>query len=111
MSEAKKYPAPATNPETAAFWDAAKEEGRSRVYGGIHFTFDVTAGHEIGRQVGTYIFGHFLLPVSQSDQSDSPGGSAGQITQVLSREGNGNPSLAFANGFGPVSSSLYFRSE
>ena len=25
MSEAKKYPAPVTNPETAAFWDAAKE--------------------------------------------------------------------------------------
>ena len=25
MSEAKKYPAPVTNPETSAFWDAAKE--------------------------------------------------------------------------------------
>nr|GAJ35997.1 hypothetical protein MJ1552 [Bradyrhizobium sp. DOA9] len=25
MSEVKKYPAPVTNPETAAFWDAAKE--------------------------------------------------------------------------------------
>ena len=24
MAEAKKYPAPATNPETAAFWEAAK---------------------------------------------------------------------------------------
>ena len=25
MSEAKKYPAPVTNPETAAFWEAAKQ--------------------------------------------------------------------------------------
>ena len=25
MTEAKKYPAPVTNPETAQFWEAAKQ--------------------------------------------------------------------------------------
>jgi hypothetical protein len=69
------YGFPGVTRSYSGFWDAANEEGRSRVYGGIHFTFDVTAGHEIGRQVGAYIFSNFLLPVPQSDDGgggDSP---------------------------------------
>src|SRR5207248_10800709 len=50
----------------------ATEEGRSRVYGGIHFSFDVTAGQEVGRQVGDYVFDHVLRPVSDhGDEGDS----------------------------------------
>jgi hypothetical protein len=34
----------------------ANEEERSRVYGGIHFTFDQNAGQSAGRNVANYIF-------------------------------------------------------
>jgi uncharacterized protein len=41
MSEAKRYPAPVTNPETAPFWDAAKQGRlmikRCRVCGEAHY--------------------------------------------------------------------------
>ena len=56
-----------------SFSAAETEEGRSRVYGGIHYTFDVKAGWDLGRRVGDYIFGHFLLPVSQGDDSGGDG--------------------------------------
>jgi hypothetical protein len=44
------------------FWAAADEMARSRVYGGIHFSFDNTAGQQIGRDVGNYVMDHYLLP-------------------------------------------------
>jgi hypothetical protein len=44
------------------FWDAADEQARSRVYGGIHFSFDSAAGQRIGRNVGNYVMDHVLLP-------------------------------------------------
>jgi hypothetical protein len=59
------YGFPGVTRSYAGFWDAATEEGRSRVYGGIHFSFDVTAGWELGREVGDYAFTHVLLPRSQ----------------------------------------------
>lgn len=40
----------------------ADEAARSRVYGGIHFTFDNVAGQSIGRNVGNYIFQNLLRP-------------------------------------------------
>jgi len=36
----------------------AKEE-RSRVYSGIHFTFDQTAGQSVGRNVGKLCISEF----------------------------------------------------
>jgi hypothetical protein len=77
-----------------SFWAAAREEGRSRVYGGIHFTFDVTAGHEIGRRVGDYIFGHFLVP---SEGGNSNGGSEGQTVEGNTRGLSDNPGVAGAD--------------
>ena len=44
------------------FWDAADEQARSRVYGGIHFTFDSVAGQQIGADVGGYVADNFLEP-------------------------------------------------
>jgi hypothetical protein len=44
------------------FWDAADEEAISRVYGGIHFSFDSVAGQGIGADVGGYVMDHFLEP-------------------------------------------------
>jgi hypothetical protein len=40
----------------------ASEEERSRVYGGIHFTFDQTAGQSAGRNVANYVFLNFMKP-------------------------------------------------
>ena len=46
----------------AGFAAMADEAARSRVYGGIHFTFDNVAGQSIGRNVGNYVYQNFLLP-------------------------------------------------
>ena len=46
----------------AGFTAMANEEERSRVYGGIHFTFDQTAGQSAGRNVGNYVFLNFMRP-------------------------------------------------
>jgi hypothetical protein len=40
----------------------ANEAARSRVYGGIHFTFDNVAGQSIGRNVANYIFQNYMRP-------------------------------------------------
>jgi hypothetical protein len=62
------YGFPGVTRSYTSFSAAEAEEGRSRVYGGIHFTFDVTAGQGIGRHVARYVFRHVLLP--RSDRSD-----------------------------------------
>jgi hypothetical protein len=46
----------------AGFEAMADEAARSRVYGGIHFTFDNVAGQSIGRNVANYIFQNFMRP-------------------------------------------------
>jgi hypothetical protein len=48
-----------------SFWAIADEEARSRIYGGIHFHFDNTAGQEIGIKVGNYLIDNFMLPRSR----------------------------------------------
>jgi hypothetical protein len=86
------------------------------VYGGIHYTFDVTAGWELGRQVGDYIFGHFLLPVSdQGDDGNSgagirsaarrPGGASGPAFEVsaIIQALSSSTSAPLASGPGSVS--------
>ncbi len=44
------------------FNQMADEQERSRVYGGIHFTFDQTAGQSAGRNVANYVFQNFMKP-------------------------------------------------
>lgn len=46
----------------AGFEAMADEEARSRVYAGIHFTFDNVAGQSIGRNVAHYIFQNVMRP-------------------------------------------------
>ena len=43
-----------------SFWEAANEEAVSRVYGGIHYTFDSVAGQGIGTGVGNFVLDNFL---------------------------------------------------
>jgi membrane-associated phospholipid phosphatase len=44
------------------FWAAAEEAGMSRIYGGIHYSFDNTDGLMTGRVLGTYVFRNYLQP-------------------------------------------------
>src|SRR5262245_24846947 len=51
-----------------SFESAAAEAGRSRIYGGIHFTFDNVNGLAAGGEVATYVMEHYLKP--QNDDGD-----------------------------------------
>ncbi len=42
------------------FHQMANEMERSRIYGGIHFTFDQVAGQSAGRNVANYVFLNFM---------------------------------------------------
>jgi len=46
----------------AGFHQMANEMERSRIYGGIHFTFDQVAGQSAGRNVANYVFLNFMKP-------------------------------------------------
>ena len=46
----------------AGFNQMANEQERARVYGGIHFTFDQTAGQSAGRNVANQVFLNFMKP-------------------------------------------------
>jgi hypothetical protein len=43
------------------FTQAAEENGRSRIYLGIHWEFDNTEGQKLGRQIADFVFAHALL--------------------------------------------------
>jgi hypothetical protein len=45
-----------------SFSSAAAEAGKSRIYGGIHWEFDNSAGLDSGRKIGQFITTHWLLP-------------------------------------------------
>ncbi|HEV8291206.1 MAG TPA: hypothetical protein VGP94_04765, partial [Tepidisphaeraceae bacterium] len=47
------------------FSQAAAEAGISRIYGGIHWDFDNTAGLASGKLVGQYVLSHVLRPDAQ----------------------------------------------
>jgi membrane-associated phospholipid phosphatase len=44
------------------FWQAAEEAGMSRIYGGIHYSFDNTDGLKTGKVLGTYVVRNYLQP-------------------------------------------------
>ena len=52
---------------TRGFWsfsEAARENGASRVFAGIHFPTAVATGYVQGDEVGTYVYEHALKPLS-----------------------------------------------
>ena len=51
----------------ASFTAAADEAGLSRIYAGVHFRTDHTAGQQLGLNVAAYVFQNFLVPVGQSE--------------------------------------------
>jgi len=42
--------------------DAAQEATLSRIFAGVHFRFDLTAGDRLGRDVANFVLDHLLLP-------------------------------------------------
>jgi hypothetical protein len=49
------------------FWEVVEEEAASRIYAGIHYRFDQTAGQEVGRRVAEFVFDNFMTPRSRHD--------------------------------------------
>jgi membrane-associated phospholipid phosphatase len=63
-----------------SFWAAAEEAGMSRIYGGIHFSFDNEEGLKLGRQVGRLIVREMGKRSSQG--RGSGGGSVFSVTAI-----------------------------
>ncbi len=59
---------PAVTRSYTSFSAAANEAGMSRIYGGIHYDFDNTAGLASGRQLGDYVCNNFLLPLARASK-------------------------------------------
>lgn len=66
-----------------SFTEAALENGRSRIYLGVHWQMDCDRGYEVGTEVGNWIYERYLQPVAPSDLSDAASGS--ELRLVLSR--------------------------
>lgn len=50
-------------------FDTANEEATlSRIFGGVHFRSDLTAGQTLGRQVADSVVDHFLTPIHEKDE-------------------------------------------
>jgi membrane-associated phospholipid phosphatase len=70
-----------------SFSAAANEAGQSRIWAGIHWSFDVTAGNTTGAAVATYIVQNFLLPHGGAAKARGAGGSFVAGPPVLTLEG------------------------
>jgi hypothetical protein len=69
-TDAIAFTLPCQNPAFPArsftsFSHAANESAESRLYGGIHWTFDNNDGLSVGNAVGEYVVANFLRPVEQ----------------------------------------------
>ena len=60
---------PATTPPVVysnaynSFWALAQEEGDSRIWGGIHFRFEIDASLESCADVADYLFENYMQPL------------------------------------------------
>jgi hypothetical protein len=53
-----------------SFSSAAEEATLSRIFGGQHFSFDLTTGQRLGREVADFVVDNFLTAVHRKDESD-----------------------------------------
>jgi len=54
----------------ASFSDAARENGESRIYAGIHFRSAVDDGIKQGKKIGRFVFSHSLRSLSEHGDDD-----------------------------------------
>jgi hypothetical protein len=55
-----------------SFSQAAEENGQSRIYLGIHWSFDKVQGIKLGDKVANFVFDNFLQPTGEDGGGDSP---------------------------------------
>ena len=55
----------------ASFSAAQKEATLSRIFAGVHFRSDLTAGTDLGDDVARFVLDHFLLPRDSDDRFDA----------------------------------------
>jgi hypothetical protein len=56
-----------------SFSAASEEATLSRIFAGVHFRFDLTAGHRLGREVADFVLDHVLGPSHGGDEGDQDG--------------------------------------
>ena len=57
-----------------SFSQAARENGKSRIYAGIHFRSAVADGIKQGKKIGRFAFTHTLRPLDGDDEDDEDDG-------------------------------------
>jgi hypothetical protein len=67
-----------------SFSEAAQEAGASRIYGGIHWSFDNEAGLQAGRSVGEFVADNLLRPRGNTGHGGDPLGSVAAPQRGLS---------------------------
>jgi hypothetical protein len=65
---------PGTFRSYKGFWEAAREAGRSRIYGGIHYECDNREGLAAGKAIAEEVFRSLLLPEQATVRIRSPAG-------------------------------------
>jgi len=60
---------PGTTRSFHTFSAAAEEATLSRIFAGVHFRFDLTAGHQLGREVADFVLHELLLPRGRDDKA------------------------------------------
>jgi hypothetical protein len=50
-----------------SFWQMAVDQANSRIYGGIHFSFENTASQQACPKVARYVFDNFMQPRGTHD--------------------------------------------
>lgn len=53
-----------------SFSAASREATLSRIFAGVHFRFDLTAGQKLGRQTADFVFDNFLTPIEERGDND-----------------------------------------
>src|SRR5262249_12597944 len=72
---------------------AAKEAGQSRIYAGIHWSFDKAAGENLGRKVGQYVVDHFFRPLPGTGEFLTAAGAAPRTVNGTLRANRVQPLL------------------
>ncbi len=53
-----------------SFAAAAEDATLSRIYAGVHFRTDLTAGQELGRQISSFVINKFMTPLNATNGYD-----------------------------------------